>query len=295
MTPGPIEELRPPRWMEAMVRWFLAPRDRETITGDLLEEYREEAVPARGHARATVWYLVQGASLMTHSKIARESAWVIVGGLMLSTLLFALNRTHFGPPVPLSAAVFVAVVLGITAATAMRSSTDLRFLGRISLRWAGVLSAVLVARMLVDVFKPLTEGFAILNQNATGRGFLLGVAMAVIFVAAGFHGTWQTGRVRMGILVATATSASGSLIVALYSPTPSSTESQVIKLLKKPMAKAKRRVQVHSLQVDYQGAAHHGTYVVERGILTVRSGLGSRSASAHRLRPFSGSRLSARA
>jgi hypothetical protein len=101
--------------------------------------------------------------------------------------------------------------------------------------------------------------------------------MAVIFVAAGFHGTWQTGRVRMGILVATATSASGSLIVALYSPTPSSTESQVIKLLKKPMAKAKRRVQVHSLQVDYQGAAHHGTYVVERGILTVRSGLGSRS------------------
>ena len=212
MTPGPIEELRPPRWMEAMVRWFLAPRDRETITGDLLEEYREEAVPARGHARATVWYLVQGASLMTHSKIARESAWVIVGGLMLSTLLFALNRTHFGPPVPLSAAVFVAVVLGITAATAMRSSTDLRFLGRISLRWAGVLSAVLVARMLVDVFKPLTEGFAILNQNATGRGFLLGVAMAVIFVAAGFHGAWRTGRVRMGILVAMAASAFGSLI-----------------------------------------------------------------------------------
>jgi hypothetical protein len=51
----------------------------------------------------------------------------------------------------------------------------------------------------------------------------------------------------------------------------------VIKLLKKPMAKAKRRVQVHSLQIDYQGITHHGTYIVERGILTVRSGLGSRS------------------
>jgi hypothetical protein len=49
----------------------------------------------------------------------------------------------------------------------------------------------------------------------------------------------------------------------------------VIKLLKKPMAK--RRPQVHSLQVDYQGSTHHGTYFVERGILTVRSGLGSRS------------------
>jgi len=50
-----------------------------------------------------------------------------------------------------------------------------------------------------------------------------------------------------------------------------------MRLLKKPLAKARRRVQMHSLQIDYEGATHQGTYVVERGILTVRSGLGSRS------------------
>ena len=211
-TPRLIDESRPPRWAEAVVRWFLSPRDRDTITGDLLEEYREVAVPTWGHARATVWYLGQGVSLMTHSKLAMESAWVAVGGVMLLTLMFLLNRSHLGPPGPLYLAVLVAVVLGVTAATAMRSASDVRFLGRIGLTWGCLLSAVLVVRMLVDVFKPLTDGLEILSQNEAGRGFLLGIAIALIFVAAGFHGAWRTRRVRMGILVAIATSTFGSLI-----------------------------------------------------------------------------------
>ena len=48
-------------------------------------------------------------------------------------------------------------------------------------------------------------------------------------------------------------------------------------LVKKRLANIKRRAQVHSIEVDYQGTTHHGTYVVEKGILTVRSSLGSRS------------------
>jgi len=48
-------------------------------------------------------------------------------------------------------------------------------------------------------------------------------------------------------------------------------------LVKKRLAQTKRRAQVHSIEIDYQGTAHHGTYVVEKGILTVRSSLGSRS------------------
>ena len=41
---------------------------------------------------------------------------------------------------------------------------------------------------------------------------MLGIAIALIFVAAGFHGAWRTGRVRTGTLVAMATSVIGSLI-----------------------------------------------------------------------------------
>jgi len=48
-------------------------------------------------------------------------------------------------------------------------------------------------------------------------------------------------------------------------------------LVKRRIANTKRRAQVHSIEIDYQGTTHHGTYVVEKGILTVRSSLGSRS------------------
>jgi len=48
-------------------------------------------------------------------------------------------------------------------------------------------------------------------------------------------------------------------------------------LVKKRLARMKRRVQVHSIEINYQATTHHGTYVVEKGILTVRSNLGSRS------------------
>ena len=50
---------RPPYWAEWIVRALLKPRDRETVTGDLLEEYREVILPARGHLRAVLWYLAQ--------------------------------------------------------------------------------------------------------------------------------------------------------------------------------------------------------------------------------------------
>ena len=50
---------RPPRCAEWMLRALLKPRDRETVTGDLLEEYREVILPARGRARAVLWYLAQ--------------------------------------------------------------------------------------------------------------------------------------------------------------------------------------------------------------------------------------------
>ena len=42
-------------------------------------------------------------------------------------------------------------------------------------------------------------------------------------------------------------------------------------------AKPKRRLQVHSVQVDYAGTTYLGTYAVERGILMVRSSFGGRS------------------
>ena len=51
------DDVRPPAIAEALLRALLTPRDRETVSGDLLEEYRQHVHPARGCMGADVWYL----------------------------------------------------------------------------------------------------------------------------------------------------------------------------------------------------------------------------------------------
>lgn len=55
----------PPAWLERLLMLCLSPRDRETISGDLLEEYREEQVPHVGSLRANVWYVRQSVSFLS--------------------------------------------------------------------------------------------------------------------------------------------------------------------------------------------------------------------------------------
>lgn len=51
--------------MERALLRLLNPRDRETVSGDLLEEYREEQVPRLGRLRANLWYLAQLSSFVS--------------------------------------------------------------------------------------------------------------------------------------------------------------------------------------------------------------------------------------
>ncbi len=37
-----LDAVRPPRWADALLRYHLGPDDAETVSGDLLEEYREQ-------------------------------------------------------------------------------------------------------------------------------------------------------------------------------------------------------------------------------------------------------------
>jgi hypothetical protein len=49
----------PPRWAETLLRVFLRPGDFESVSGDLLEQYRDSIHPARGQRRADLWYATQ--------------------------------------------------------------------------------------------------------------------------------------------------------------------------------------------------------------------------------------------
>jgi len=69
----------PPRWAEALLRVLLKPSDRESVSGDLLEEYREVVVPTRG-AGADRWYVRQVSSFLWRA----SWGWgVVLGGALV--------------------------------------------------------------------------------------------------------------------------------------------------------------------------------------------------------------------
>src|SRR5580692_281109 len=69
----------PPRWAESLLRMLLPPEDRDSVSGDLLEEYRESIVPAlRGNADG--WYVRQVAGYVL------RQAWIwsaLVGAILV--------------------------------------------------------------------------------------------------------------------------------------------------------------------------------------------------------------------
>jgi hypothetical protein len=87
----------PPRWAEALLRAGLGPRDRESIAGDLAEEYQEAVLPARGRVRADLWYLRQVASVIWHlgadpaGRARSDLAHGVALGAAMSLAVFATN------------------------------------------------------------------------------------------------------------------------------------------------------------------------------------------------------------
>ncbi len=48
---------QPPRWLEKILLFVLPERDRQTISGDLLEEFEEQARVRESQLGATIWYV----------------------------------------------------------------------------------------------------------------------------------------------------------------------------------------------------------------------------------------------
>jgi hypothetical protein len=57
----------PPRWVEVLLERLPSERDRETVVGDLREEYAESVLSKRGRVGANLWYLRQALSLLRRS------------------------------------------------------------------------------------------------------------------------------------------------------------------------------------------------------------------------------------
>jgi hypothetical protein len=77
-------DVRPPAWAEATLRVLLEPEHRESVSGDLLEEYRQTIVPALG-AAADRWYVRQVAGFLWR---ASRISGALVGAILIVRYMF---------------------------------------------------------------------------------------------------------------------------------------------------------------------------------------------------------------
>jgi hypothetical protein len=237
-VPAPGANGRPPAWAEALLRSLVGPRNRDTISGDLLEEYREVVLPQRGDLGARLWYLRQVASFITTAGLAHAAnawlkedamfervartpwSWGMAGSVAVLVLLGAFFQSGFRPPVGLGVFVLISIALAAASLMSMRSRSDVRVLWRIGLAGGLLVTMVLVTRLLFDLFAPvdpLDRFLARVRDDYSEfnypRRWMPALAVTVILMGGGLVAAWRTGRVGMGTLGAIIAAATGS---ALY-------------------------------------------------------------------------------
>jgi hypothetical protein len=129
----PHSDARPPSWAEAILRVLLKPHDRETVSGDLLEEYRDAIVPTRGRA-ADLWYIRQVAWYLL------RASWVW-GTVMGSALVIRYLLDTLMPPADykIRATVLTWTILGVCMLAGFVTAWRTRSMG------AGVLASTAAA------------------------------------------------------------------------------------------------------------------------------------------------------
>ncbi len=95
MTHSRTSDPKPPLWIEWMMRAGLRRRDRDTISGDLLEEYREEVFPAKGRLAANFWYLHQALSLIDGAWFGVALGLLLSGWMVIGAFVFLVNESWY--------------------------------------------------------------------------------------------------------------------------------------------------------------------------------------------------------
>ena len=113
-----------------MLRHCLSPRDRETISGDLLEEYREEQAPRLGSLRANLWYLRQSISFISLRSFDRPPMraaltflclFTAAAGVLLAVMEIVMKHVGYGQRMAIAVCIVTQAV-----ATLLLLVTDVR-------------------------------------------------------------------------------------------------------------------------------------------------------------------------
>lgn len=107
----------PPRWAETLLRVILPSGDFDTVSGDLLEAYRDTMHPTRGESAANAWYARQVLGFVVRS----AGVWAVLfaGAFLVREVIDA-----FAPPADYSvrSAVTTYVAIGLLLAASIWAS-----------------------------------------------------------------------------------------------------------------------------------------------------------------------------
>ena len=178
----------PPNWAEALLRVFLTPDDFDSVSGDLLEEYRDSIHPIRGESAADAWYVMQVLGVVWRG----TRIWAVLLGAACIT---RTGLDWLAPPVDFHTRSTVSTFLGVGLllsaglAASMRSGSF--FAGALAGVAATALAAVisvLGAIFLLAIWHDAGTMAAIRASGGLGEVFELPVMMIVPGVVLGTIG-----------------------------------------------------------------------------------------------------------
>jgi hypothetical protein len=169
MTTNPA----PPEWAERLLQAFLTSHAFESVSGDLLEEYRDTVFPARGAHRANVWYVSQVLRYGWHST-AVFAALFSASFLTRTAMDWRLPTTdfHLRSTVSTSLAVGIFLLVGFWAGSRSGSVRSGAIVGAVTAAVAVPLQLVGAALLVALWHDPVTLS-AMRASGGLGEAFTL--------------------------------------------------------------------------------------------------------------------------
>jgi hypothetical protein len=167
----------PPGWAEELLRASLTPADFESVSGDLLEEYRDSIFPVRGESAADAWYVRQVLGFVWRS--ARLWAVLFAAAFIARTALdWLAPPIDFHVRATVSTTVGVGLLLSAGLLASLRSgSLYAGTLAGVAATAIGALISALGAAGLLAIWHDAGTMAAIRASGGLGEVFELPVMM----------------------------------------------------------------------------------------------------------------------
>ena len=170
----------PPAWADTWLRLLLPVRDRDTVSGDLMEEYRENIRPNTSRLAADIWYVGQ---------VSRFAWRIALWGLVLAAIYSSrmaydwfVPTSIFEPRAAVTTWTMIGTLLVIGASSSLRTRSVMA--GIVSTTGALVVSAIISAAVLAFVYWNWRSS-AMLEAIANSGGFNEAFTTPVILIVPG--------------------------------------------------------------------------------------------------------------